>query len=89
MVKLNKNFLATAIGTKFAPPCACIFMEKVEIEFLESQVYKLLVWFRYIDDVFFIWSHGEEKLRLFLKDLNKKDLIKFTHEADKESPFWV
>ena len=54
MVKLNNNFLATAIGTKFAPPYACIFMEKVEIEFLESQVCKLLVWFWYIDDVFFI-----------------------------------
>ena len=36
MVKLNNNFLATATGTKFAPPCACIFIEKVETEFLES-----------------------------------------------------
>ena len=54
MVKLNNNFLATTIGTEFAPPYACIFMEKVEIQFLESQVYKLLVWFWYIDDVFFI-----------------------------------
>ena len=54
MVKLNNNFLGTAIGTNFAPPCACIFMEKVETEFLEPQVYKLLVWFRYIDDVFLI-----------------------------------
>ena len=54
MVELNNNFLETVIGTSFAPPCACIFMEKVEIEFLESQVYKLLVWFRYIDNVFLI-----------------------------------
>ena len=54
MVKLNNSFLGTAIGTNFAPPCACIFMEKVETEFLEPQVYKLLVWFRYIDDVFLI-----------------------------------
>ena len=84
MVKLNNNFLGTAIGTNFAPPCTCIFMEKVETEFLEPQVYKLLVWFRYIDDVFLIWTHGEKKLRLFLKDLHKKDLIKFTHEANKE-----
>ena len=38
MVKLNNNFLGTVIGTNFAPPCACIFMEKVETEFLESQV---------------------------------------------------
>ena len=75
MVKLNNNFLGTVIGTNFAPPCACIFMDKVETEFLESQVYKLLVWFRYIDDVFLIWTHVEEKLRLFLKDLNKKDQV--------------
>ena len=54
MVKLNNNFLGTVIGTNFPPPCACIFMDKVETEFLESQVYKLLVWFRYIDDVFLI-----------------------------------
>ena len=38
MEMLNNNFLTTAVGTKFAPPYACIFMEKVEIEFLESQV---------------------------------------------------
>ena len=54
MVKLNNIFLGTVIGTNVAPPCACIFMEKVETEFLESQVYKLLVWFRYIDNVFLI-----------------------------------
>ena len=54
MAKLNNNFLATTIGTKFASPYACIFMEKVKIQFFESQVYKLLVWFWYIDDVFFI-----------------------------------
>ena len=81
MVKLNKNFLATAIGTKFARPYAYIFMEKVEIEFLESQDFGMVSVHRR--------CHGEEKLRLFLKDLNVKDLIKFTHEADKESPFWV
>ena len=25
-----------------------------------------LIWFRYIDDVFFIWTHGEEELWNFL-----------------------
>ena len=42
MVKLYKNFLATAIGTKFARPYAYIFMEKVEIEFLESQAFGMV-----------------------------------------------
>ena len=65
MVKLNNNFLATAIGTKFAPSYACIFMEKVEIEFLESQVYRLLVWFRYIDDVFLLEAMVKKSLGHF------------------------
>ena len=60
-------------------------MDQVETEFLESQVYKPLVWFRYIDDVFFIWTDGQEKLKVFLEDLNKcYPNMKFTHETNKE-----
>ena len=33
-VKWQKS--GTAIGTKFAPPYACIFMDEVETEFLKS-----------------------------------------------------
>ena len=49
----------TALGTKFALPYACIYMDEVEQKFLETQSKKLLIWLRYIDDVFFIWTHGE------------------------------
>ena len=42
----------TAIGTKFAPPYTCIFMDQLETKFLESQNLKPLVCFRYIDDMF-------------------------------------
>ena len=67
------------------PPNACIFVDQVETEFLESQVYKPLIWFQYIDDVFFIWTHCQEKLRLFLEDLNTcHPNIKFTHKTNKE-----
>ena len=41
----------TAIGTKFAPPYACIFMDQIETGFLSHQS---KIWFRYIDDIFFI-----------------------------------
>ena len=34
--KIKKQISGTAIGTKFAPPYACIFMDKVEREFLEA-----------------------------------------------------
>ena len=60
----------TAIGTKFGPPYACIFMDQIENEFLKTQSLQPLVWLRYIDDIFFIWTHGEENLELFMSDLN-------------------
>ena len=74
----------TDIGTKFAPPYACIYMDEVEQNFLETQSKKPLIWLRYIDDIFFIWTHGEQELERFLKDLNNfTPNLSFTHEASK------
>ena len=84
--KIKQQVSGTAIGTKFAPPYACLFMDKFETSFLETQQLQPLVWFRYIDDIFFIWTHGEEELKIFLKSLNEFDpSIKFTYESNKES----
>ena len=60
----------TAIGTKFAPTYASIFMHERETKFLDTQEFKPLVCFRYIDDVFFIWTYGKGKLKEFLKNFN-------------------
>ena len=68
--KVKKQISGTAIGTKFAPPYACIFMDQNDTEFLKTQKHKPLILFCYIDDVFFIWTHGKETLGLFLEDLN-------------------
>ena len=57
----------TAIGTKFAPPYACIYMDQVERKFLAMQINQPLIWLRYIDDIFFIWTHGEKELEKFVK----------------------
>ena len=51
--KVKQQILRTAIGTKFAPPYSCIFMDEVETRFLDTQEVKPLVWFKYIDDVLF------------------------------------
>ena len=59
--KIKQQILGTAIRTKFAPPYACIFMEEVETSFLDTQELKPLVWFRYIDDVFFICNAWTRK----------------------------
>ena len=58
--KVYQQKSGTAIGTKFAPPHACIYMDEVEQNFLETQDKKPLIWLRYIDDIFFIWTHGEQ-----------------------------
>ena len=68
--QVKQQISGTAIGIKFTPAYACIFMNDVESKFLETQSLQPLIWFRYIDDVFFIWTHKEEKLQLILTDLN-------------------
>ena len=45
-------------------------MERVENEFLVSEIVKPWLWLRYIDDIFFIWIEGEDKLEGFLNRLN-------------------
>ena len=68
--KFYQQISGTAIGTKFASPYACIFMDYVETEFLKAQAIKPRLWKKFIDDIFFIWTDSEEHLNRFLKDLN-------------------
>ena len=87
--EVKHQISGTAIGTKFAPTYASIFMDEIETKFLDTQEFKSLVRFRYINDVSFIWTHGKEKLEDFLKNFNNYHLnIKFAHEFNKENiPF--
>ena len=76
----------TAIGNKFGSPYTCFFMDKIETAFLETKEFQSLVWFRYIDDIFFTWTHGGQKLWTFLRSLNKFHTdMKFIYESSKES----
>ena len=84
--QIKQQISCIAIGTKFAPPYACLFIDKIETAFLETQELQPLVWFRYMDDIFFIWTHGEQELQTFLRSLNEFHTdIKFTYESSKES----
>ena len=64
-------------------------MDNVETEFLETQTDKPFWWVRYIDDIFFIWTDGQEKLKVFSEDLNKfHPNLKFTSDSSDENvPF--
>ena len=82
--KTLKQIRGTAIGTKFAPPYSILFMAELEEEILREVELKPYLWWRFIDDIFFIWEHGEEKLKEFIDVLNKKHpTIKFTAEWSK------
>ena len=51
----------------------------------EIELRPYLLW-RYIDDIFFLWEHGEEKLKEFIEHLNEKHpTIKFTAEWSQTS----
>ena len=61
-------------------------MTGLEERLLKESVDTPIVWMRFIDDVFFIWTHGEEKLETFINFLNSShDTIKFTEEHSRES----
>ena len=61
-------------------------MDQVETQFLKTQQCKPLVWLRYINDMFFVWTHGKESLTKFLDDFNRfHPNLKFTHEFSEKS----
>ena len=58
-----------------------IFMDKFETNFLTTQNLKLWAWLRYIDEIFFVYAHGEENLHDFISCLNEfHPNVRFTDE---------
>ena len=55
--KTLKKKRSTAIGTKSAPPYSILFMAELEEEILSEIELKPYRWWRYIDDIFFLWEH--------------------------------
>ena len=45
-------------------------MADFEEKMLESFEKKPVIWWRYIDDIFFIWKHGEESLKVLIEQVN-------------------
>ena len=69
------------MGTSLAPNYANLFMDRFETKALDGYPLKPLTWKRFIDDIFMIWTHGEDSLNKFIEYLNSlHETIKFTHE---------
>ena len=61
----SKHYLqisGTAMGTRVAPTYANLFMADLEEQFVYTYKLQPLIWLRFIDDIFFIWPHGQEEL---------------------------
>ena len=78
------------MGTDMAPSYTNLFKGKFEHEFLRTQTGLPLGWWRFIDDVFTIWTHGEERLQMFLRELNNHHTsIKFSSNWSTEEVLFL
>ena len=81
----GKHYLqvgGTAMGTRLAPTYANLFMAHFEDKFVYTYEKQPLIWIRFIDDIFYIWPHGQFELDKFIKHLNSiHKTIKFTSES--------
>ncbi len=76
----------TAMGKKFAPSYANIYMAELEQELLGKAGKLPLAYWRFLDDIFIIWPYSEIEFLEFLKLLNNhNDSIKLTHTINKDS----
>ena len=79
-----KQIRGAEIGNKFVPPYSILFLAELQEEILREVELKHYLWWWYMFDIFFIWEHGEKKLKEFIDVLNKKHpTIKFTEEWSK------
>ena len=68
------------MGTRMAPSYANLFMGRFEQHAIANALHKPLIWWRFIDDIFLIWTEGEEHLKHCISHLNSiHPYIKFTH----------
>ena len=60
-------------------------MDKTETDFFKTQDLQPFIWLRYIDDTFFIWTHGKAELKRFLEKLNQfLPNLQFTYESSQK-----
>ena len=60
-------------------------LESFEQQAINKAPKKPMHWHRYVDDMFVVWSHGDNELQIFLQHLNSlHPSIKFMMELEKD-----
>ena len=74
-----------AMGTKMAVAFTVIFMAHIEKQLLASSPHKPIIWKRFIDDIFSVWTINENEINDFVLFANSfHPTIKFTCEMSSE-----
>ena len=85
----NETFLqisGTAMGKKFAPSYANLFMAQWENTALEKCYQKPTMYLRYLDDIWILWDHGETQFQTFFDILNTHSpAIRLSARVEKKS----
>ena len=84
----GKHYLQThgiAMGSKMAVAFAVIFMAHIEKQLLASSPHKPIIWKRFIDDIFSVWTINENEINDFVLFANSfHPTIKFTCEMSSQ-----
>ena len=87
----NEHYIqikGTAMGTRVASNFANVYMGRLEERFVYQTewVDHIILWVRFIDDIFLIWKSDQDSLINFINYLNSvASSIKFTHEISAHS----
>ena len=84
----------TAMGTRVAPNFANVYMGRFEENFVYKTEWSnyVIIWVRFIGDIFLIWKGDRDSLTEFIDHLNNAaPSIKFTHMKYPliQLTFWI
>ena len=72
------------MGTKMAPAYANLFMGKLDENLNELGKPHIMLWKRFIDDIFVIWTRSASKFTTYMNTINQlHHTIKFTYELSE------
>ena len=71
--QIYQQIKGCAMGKRFSPNFASIFMAEWEHEVLGKCAKQPLLYLRYLDDIFILWQHSRDDLDLFITTLNQHD----------------
>ncbi len=76
--KMFRQIKGTAMGTKCAPAFANIYMNRLEEKYVYTHRIQPLVWYRFIDDIFSVFTCTRQEVESFVQELSDKTGLEFT-----------